>query len=56
LRAAVSKLSADTTEQSRDLKIASQAIRILLNKIDKVAATANDVADNLAHLRISVES
>jgi hypothetical protein len=51
----VSHLSADTTEQSRDLKVASQAIRVLLTEIDRVASVAYDVAHSLTHLRVIVE-
>ena len=51
----VSELSTVTTEQSRDLRIASQALRVLLHEIDRVAAVANDLGHTLTNLRISVE-
>jgi hypothetical protein len=40
----------------RDVRIASQALRVLLNEIDKVAAIAGDVAHQLRNLRVTVES
>ncbi len=52
----ISEFSTHTTEQSRDLRIASQALRVLLNEIDKVAAIAGDVAHQLRNLRVTVES
>ena len=51
----VSKLLDDSPSMQTDLRIASQAIRVLLNEIDKVAAVANDVAHQLKNLRVAVE-
>jgi hypothetical protein len=51
----VSQLSADTTEQSRDFRIASRAIRSLLHEVDRVASITGDVAHSLHNLRISVD-
>lgn len=49
----VSKVSTDTPEQSRDLRIASQALRTLLHEVDRVASVAGDVARQLRELRVS---
>jgi hypothetical protein len=52
----ISEFSTHTTERSRDLRIASQALRVLLNEIDKVDAIAGDVAHQLRNLGVTVES
>jgi hypothetical protein len=51
----VSRLAADTTEQSRDLRIASRALRALLSEVDRVAGITGDVAHSLHNLKIAVE-
>jgi hypothetical protein len=51
----VSKLLDDSPSMQADLRTASRVIRSLLSEIDKVAAIANDVAHNLAHLRVTVD-
>ena len=43
----VSRLLDDSPSMQTDLRIVSQAIRVLLNEMDKVAAIAGDVAHQL---------
>ena len=50
----VSKLTADTTEQARDLRTASRVIRALLGEVDKAASVAGDLSRALSSLRVSV--
>jgi hypothetical protein len=51
----ISKIGEFTVEQSRDLRIASRAIRELLSQIDRAASISGDLAHTLHNLRISVE-
>jgi hypothetical protein len=51
----ISKLTTDTTEQTRDLRTASRVIRALLGEVDKAAAVAGDLSRLLRELRVSVE-
>jgi hypothetical protein len=50
----VSELNTYTTEQSRDLRVASRALRALLSEIDRVAAVTGDVAHSLHNLKINL--
>jgi len=45
-----------TEQQSRDLRVASRAIRALLSEVDKAASITGDLAHTLHNLRISVEA
>jgi hypothetical protein len=51
----VSVLSADSPSLAADLRTASHILRLLLNKIDAVAAKANETAALLANLQLAVE-
>jgi hypothetical protein len=50
----VSKLSADTTAQATDLRVASRVIRALLGEVDRAAAMTGDLSRALRDLRINV--
>jgi hypothetical protein len=51
----VSKLSADTTEQATDLRVASRVIRRLLHELDAAASVAGDLSRALRVPSVSVE-
>jgi hypothetical protein len=48
-------LSDDSPSLAADLRTASRLLRALLNKIDAVAAKANETAALLANLHVAVE-
>jgi hypothetical protein len=52
---AASVLSDDSPSLAADLRTASRLLRALLNKIDAVAAKANETAALLANLHVAVE-
>jgi hypothetical protein len=47
--------TADTPEQSSDLRVASQALRALSSEVDKAAPVTGDLARHLSTLCVSVE-
>ena len=51
----VSKLGISTEDQSRDLRVASRALRALLSEVDRAASISGDFAHSLHNLKVSVE-
>jgi hypothetical protein len=52
----ISKLPTDTTEQSRDLRVASRVIRRSIHELDAAADSTADLSKRLRLLSVSVES
>lgn len=51
----VSPLMDDSPSMQTDLRTASRIMRALLNRIDAVAAKANETAELLRHLALEIE-